>query len=416
MKFAKQVSKRQKLHRKYNVEKKVKEHHRRVKKMARKSNDIPKKKKLVKIPNTWPMKAEMLAKIQQERLELREKKPKMDIEEMANVAAAAAAAHNALPPPETVAERVSKSYYQTLRKVIAMSDVIIEVLDARDPQGCRSAKIEKEIVGEGKKLILLLNKVDLVPKEVVNLWVNHLKKEYPTMEFKAASNSAHRTIHASSSLDAASPGLLKSGAHVLGAEDLIQLIKNYSRSSSGGKLSLTVGIIGYPNVGKSSVVNSLKRKAGVVKVGGEAGVTKTLQEVNLDSKIKLVDSPGVLFEGSQGDVNCVLRNTIKLSTVQNPVWIVEELIKRISKLDLIKHFKMSMFKEPQEFLGIIARSRGLLKKGGRPNFDSAARVVIQEWTSGKLRYHTLPPSEMPNAQHETCEIVINNNAMPFELN
>merc|ERR1712072_631283 len=91
----------------------------------------------------------------------------------------------------------------------------------------------------------------------------------------------------------ASQGLLSSSSAALGADTLMSLMKNYARSGDK-KTAITVGIVGFPNVGKSSVINSLKRSAAV-QTGAMPGVTRCLQEVKLDSLVKLVDSPGVVL-------------------------------------------------------------------------------------------------------------------------
>ena len=83
------------------------------------------------------------------------------------------------------------------------------------------------------------------------------------------------------------------GGDVLGAETLVQLLKNYSRNLNL-KTAITVGIVGLPNVGKSSVINSLKRTKAVA-TGQTPGLTRAAQEVQLDRQVKLLDSPGVVF-------------------------------------------------------------------------------------------------------------------------
>jgi nuclear GTP-binding protein len=72
-----------------------------------------------------------------------------------------------------------------LKKVIDSSDVIIEVLDARDPEGCRSQELEKEVVSAGKKLLLVVNKIDLVPQLNARMWQRYLRREYPCVLFKS---------------------------------------------------------------------------------------------------------------------------------------------------------------------------------------------------------------------------------------
>ena len=81
-----------------------------------------------------------------------------------------------------------------LRKVIEESDVIIEVLDARDPEGCRNKELEGQIVSQGKKLILILNKIDLVPPQNARTWQKFLKKEHPCIPFKCNRQSQHDNL------------------------------------------------------------------------------------------------------------------------------------------------------------------------------------------------------------------------------
>ena len=98
------------------------------------------------------------------------------------------------------------------------------------------------------------------------------------------------------------------GAGCLGADTLLQLLKNYTRNLNI-KTSITVGVIGLPNVGKSSLINSLKR-ARVAQVGNTPGVTRAVQEVHLDKNIKLLDSPGIVFSAAD-DAGAALRNCVK---------------------------------------------------------------------------------------------------------
>jgi len=200
-----------------------------------------------------------------------------------------------------------------------------EVLDARDPGACRSPALEREVTNSGKRLILLVNKIDLVPREAVEAWIKHLQRSHPAIAFKACHGGAQRATHAMTSASGASDGLLRSTHAVVGAEDLMQLLKNYSRQhGTQMKGHISVGVVGYPNTGKSSVINSMKRHSAV-ETGGRAGVTKVAQEVQLDSKVTLIDSPGVVFEGSSNDPSVVLRNVVRVESVVDPVAVVEAL-------------------------------------------------------------------------------------------
>ena len=93
-------------------------------------------------------------------------------------------------------EQSLKSFYKEFKKVVEASDVIIEVLDARDPMGSRCMQVEEMIIssGQNKKLVLLLNKIDLVPKENVQAWLKYLRNQYPTVAFKSSTQNQNEKL------------------------------------------------------------------------------------------------------------------------------------------------------------------------------------------------------------------------------
>lgn len=312
--------------------------------------------------------------------------------------------------PGREAENTRKRFYVELRKVLASADVIVEVLDARDPGSCRSMQLERTVSAAGKRLVLLVNKIDLVPKHALESWMSHLRRSFPVIAFKAAQGGANRPVYAMTNAGRATEGLLRSNHAVVGADDLMQLLKNYARS--GGtkmKAHLHVGIVGYPNTGKSSVINSMKRHAAV-PTGGRAGVTKTMQEVLLDKTITLIDSPGVVFEGKSDDPSVVLRNVVTVDGVQDPIGVVEAMLSKAPREAFLKFYSLETdFQQPHDFLCHVARMRGKLKRGSGLDLASAARSVISDWTTGKFRYFVMPPAAdalaTKAAEAEATEVV-----------
>merc|ERR1712070_622165 len=151
----------------------------------------------------------------------------------------------------------------------------------------------------------------------------------------------------------------------------------YARTGGGHvKLHVSVGIVGYPNTGKSSVINSMKRNCSV-NVGGRAGVTKVLQEVPLDSKVTLIDSPGVVFEGTSEDPAVVLRNVVRVENIMDPLGVVGALIAKTPREALLEYYGLENdFRSTDEFLVHVAQTRGKLLKGSALDIPSAARSVI----------------------------------------
>lgn len=155
--------------------------------------------------------------------------------------------------------------------MLTASDVVLEVLDARDPQGCRSPRLEGALRPQ-QRLVLVLNKIDLVPRDVVAAWLKHLRAEFPTVAFKACTQQQSRNLKQSRVPAAAAPEEVLAGGACVGAESLLHILSNYGRCG-GAKTSITVGVVGYPNVGKSSLINSLKRSRAC-GVGAMPGVTR----------------------------------------------------------------------------------------------------------------------------------------------
>ncbi|KIY93032.1 Guanine nucleotide-binding protein-like 3 [Monoraphidium neglectum] len=191
------------------------------------------------------------------------------------------------------------------------------------------------------------------------------------------------------------------GSGCLGADTLLQLLKNYARSR-GIKTSITVGVVGLPNVGKSSLINSLKRSR-VAQVGNTPGVTRGVQEVVLDKTIRLLDSPGVIFSADD-DAAAALRNSVKVERLADPLAPVAVILQRVPKKQLMAVYKIASFADVDEFLRLIAAARGKLKRGGIPDMTAAARIVLQDWNGGVIPFYTLPPSR-GNEEHESAAVV-----------
>ncbi|EIW66595.1 hypothetical protein TREMEDRAFT_65463 [Tremella mesenterica DSM 1558] len=256
----------------------------------------------------------------------------------------------------------SKAFMRELRKV----------LDARDPDGTRSRWVEDEVrkrAGTGKRLLGVVNKIDLVPRANLEAWIKHLRLSFPCMPFKSSTQSQRHNL-SQAAIPLAQP------------------------------TSTTVGVVGYPNVGKSSLINSLKRSRACA-VAAMPGKTRVVQEVALDKGVKLLDCPGVVLEefskeeGEKKKAEMMLRNCIKAELVEDPIVPVEVILDKVGPEILCKMYDIPPYSDVREFLIRVALTRGRLGKGGIPDLDAAAVSVLRDWNTGKIPYYTMPPLSRP---------------------
>ncbi|KAM9259215.1 LOW QUALITY PROTEIN: guanine nucleotide-binding protein-like 3-like protein [Morus bassanus] len=300
--------------------------------------------------------------------------------------AAAAAAQ-----PDAQEEASLRQYGRELRKVLEASDVVLEVLDARDPQGCRSPQLEAAVrrAGHRQRLVLVLNKIDLVPRDVVAAWLKYLRAEFPTVAFKACTQQQSRNLKQSRLPAVTAPEEVLTGAACIGADCLLHVLGNYSRSGEV-KTTITVGVVGYPNVGKSSLINSLKRSRAC-GVGAVPGVTRCLQTVQLDRHIQLLDCPGVVMETGVPPAAAPLRGALAPQRLRDPLSPAAAILRRCPPEQLSELYGVPPCADPQQFLSHLARRQGRLRPGGLPDPHAAAVALLCDWTSGKISYYTHPP-------------------------
>eukprot|EP00055_Hartaetosiga_balthica_P012330 m.59552 g.59552 ORF g.59552 m.59552 type:complete len:502 (-) comp7911_c0_seq7:2235-3740(-) len=405
-------SKRQTLKDKYKIQRKVKEHNRKKRKQER-LNGKTKLKKDPGVPSMHPLRKEIIKEIQeakemaeQERMSQKERQREqmkqkiMDLETLQRDAESRSHQYETardmekLEGKKELKDTSRRSFFKEFASVIEEADVILQVLDARDPIASRSELVENAILEcrGTKKLILVLNKIDLVPRSVTMQWLKYFRNEFPTIAFKASTQSQRTNLSQGTSL-----------ASSQGGATLMKLLKNYG-SSQGLKKTITVGVVGYPNVGKSSIINSLKRKK-VTGVGQLPGITRHTQRVMLEKNIFLLDSPGIVFSSKSDLSSLVLRNCVRMDALENPVSVIDRLLHRCDVSQIMEFYGLPSFDSTTEFLQLLAKRLGKLKKGGIPNIDASANQVLHDFHTGKVSYFSQPPAEYKPENQLSAEIV-----------
>lgn len=262
----------------------------------------------------------------------------------------------------------SKRIWNELYKVIDSSDVVIHVLDARDPLGTRCRSVEKYIREEAphKHLIFVLNKCDLVPTGVAASWVRTLSKDYPTLAFHASITNS------------------------FGKGSLIQLLRQFSSLHSNRK-QISVGFIGYPNTGKSSIINTLRKKK-VCTVAPIPGETKVWQYITLMKRIYLIDCPGVVPpSNNDSPEDILLRGVVRVENVENPEQYIAAVLQKTKPQHIQRTYDIGGFETATDFLQLLARKGGRLLKGGEADIDGAAKMVLNDFIRGKIPWFTPSP-------------------------
>nr|XP_009929184.1 PREDICTED: nucleolar GTP-binding protein 2 isoform X1 [Haliaeetus albicilla] len=273
----------------------------------------------------------------------------------------------------------SKRIWGELYKVIDSSDVVVQVLDARDPMGTRSPHVESYLKKEKhwKHLIFVLNKCDLVPTWATKRWVAVLSQEYPTLAFHASLTNP------------------------FGKGAFIQLLRQFGKLHSDKK-QISVGFIGYPNVGKSSVINTLRSKK-VCNVAPIAGETKVWQYITLMRRIFLIDCPGVVYPSGDTETDIVLKGVVQVEKIKSPEDHISAVLERAKPEYIRKTYKIDSWKDTEDFLEKLACRTGKLLKGGEPDLQTVSKMVLNDWQRGRIPFFVKPPNAETGPQPPALE-------------
>ncbi len=253
--------------------------------------------------------------------------------------------------------------WRDLRLVVSRADIVLEVLDARNPLATRSHRLERMVESMGRELILVLNKSDLVPRSIIEEWARLFRDQgYHTVYMAARGHKGTRILR--------------------------RKIREVAQA-----FPVIVAVTGYPKTGKSTIINALKGRhsASTSPIPGSPGYTRHVQLYRIDSKILMIDTPGVIpVEG--GLLERIIRgySPEQLDDPAKPaIMLIQEILKHNPHA-----FKQAYgidSSDPMEILEEIARKRGwFYRKTREPLIEEAARTVIRDYHRGRIPFYVKP--------------------------
>ncbi|MFH1285148.1 MAG: GTPase [Candidatus Micrarchaeota archaeon] len=249
-----------------------------------------------------------------------------------------------------------KRTFSVLRSILCDSDVALEVVDARDIGTTRVTRLDRML---RSKVIIAAMKADLASERV--------------REREAANASGFTLVFVSARTHE-------------GVEKLRKEIQQLAEKSVGGKArDARVVVFGFPNVGKSSLINIIAHRY-VARTGFMPGVTRGSQWVRIGPRIMLNDTPGVVPVSAKTD-ELVFNTAANVEDVSDPEVIASILIRKFisaKNKSLAKHYGIPFSKDADRTLTAVAKRRGLLIKKGELNIMEAAKIVLREFQKGKF--------------------------------
>ncbi len=269
-------------------------------------------------------------------------------------------------------------YWDIIRRIIQESDLVLEILDARLVELSRNEEVEKLVKEIERPLIFVINKSDLVSRESLKEQVRKLQQEGEVVFISAKKPKDVKILLY----------VIKKVFRKFGKREFIgKKIGEPKTKHREAKGKIVVGVLGYPNVGKSSIINSLahKKKADVSK---KAGTTHGIHWIKATNEIKLIDSPGVIPINKDDDIRYGLIGAKDSESLKNPslvAYAVVKLFLKYSRKKFEEFYNVEIVDDVDKVVEEIGKKRGFLIKGGVVDENRTCSMIIRDWQQGRLR-------------------------------
>jgi len=270
-------------------------------------------------------------------------------------------------------------YWDLIKRIIHESDIVLEILDARLVELSRNEQVEELIKEVNKPVIFVINKSDLTSSENLKKSIKELKEKGEVVFISAKNPKSIRIL-----LQAIKKKFKRYGKREIPERNKFDPKPKY-REAKG---DIVIGVLGYPNVGKSSIINALAHKKKA-KVSKKSGTTHGIHWINAGNQIKLIDSPGVIPLKKEDEVRYGLIGAKDTEALKNPEIVANAIIKLFlttNKEAFEKHYNMELnTKNTNKIIKIIGKKKGYLLKGGKIDEHRACLIIIKDWQQRKLR-------------------------------
>lgn len=269
-------------------------------------------------------------------------------------------------------------YWDLIKRIVTESDLVLMVLDARMIELSRNEQVEEIIKEVGRPVIFVVNKSDLTSHDKIKRHTEKIKEKGEVVLFSAKKPGSAKLLHY----------FIKKVFKKYGKREMPQRDKYSPKPKYREALGdIVVGVLGYPNVGKSSIINALSHRKKV-KVSKKAGTTHGIHWVKATNEIKLIDSPGVIPLKKDDEIRYGLIGARDIEKLKDPEVVSNAIIKLFLQhnKNALENFYQIEIKsdDPKEITQQIADKKRFLLKGGILDEYRAQSLIVRDWQQGRL--------------------------------